>query len=80
MSDGFVVEPVICGGCSAYADGLAHGNEARGLPEGWISVVISSYARTSPKGVTSAFKHIGTAYYCSAAHLPSELLRYAEAK
>jgi hypothetical protein len=77
---GFTLAIVHCDTCSAEEEAIPDGRSVSGLPEGWVSVRISKYKRTSGGDLTSDFDFVGTAYYCSVAHLPAELLYLAEGK
>lgn len=75
---GFSIAIIKCDTCGAEADAIPDGRSVTGLPEGWVSVKVSKYKRTSGGDLTSDFDFVGTAYYCSVAHLPTELLHLAE--
>ena len=74
---GFAVSIVCCQhpSCTARAEGLPDGGDTyKGLPAGWIEVKVHKYRKTSEDSISSPFGDVLTRHYCSASHLPSELL------
>jgi len=77
MTAGFEVRVFMCQHprCTERADGLPDGGgRATGLPVGWVQVQAKKYDRAFEGGVTTAFKDVAIRHYCSAAHLPVDLL------
>ncbi len=74
MASGFEVAVHQCEMCGETAEGIPDGHWPRGLPKGWIAVVLKFYTPDATgKGMTWACPK-RTYFYCSESHLPSEFL------
>jgi hypothetical protein len=74
-SRGFSLEVVYCETCGESAEGIPDSFVAEGLPEGWYAVRSERYETpTRDEDRPNQSRHEKTLYYCSSAHLPSDLL------
>lgn len=75
---GFALETVFCGMCNEATEAIPQShNPAEGLPEGWVVVIIGTYGKRGiygGSGPTNSYGDRRHVYFCSVAHLPSELL------